>query len=226
MSESEELVRKPEEFEDNETKLSAIYTLLSEALDGGDVREAAMKALEICDAPLQSTPLQLSLRQVLDLPKEYFVASVASSTDSGKSVLVRALVEDLVVCGRADNILVFSGNTIGAHKAYAEMGGHDSVKGKDRLTIYEFSEDTLREFLDHQKNRMVKKRYVVILDDVLGTDADKSLAVRSLVSDGRHLNIITFVCVFLWRGYHRPTFFFLPSLLPHTTGFHKLRIVP
>jgi hypothetical protein len=167
--------------------LAEVAAVLCAGLADGNLRTAVRRALDLCGQPVASNQ-RLSVSEMISLPKPFFVASLCAPTDSGKSYLVRALVKELVTSGRADRVLVFSGNVLAAQKSYTGM--LDSP-----TPVYEFSNDLLADFLAKQQRRKVMPRYVVLLDDILGTDADKSKAVRSLVADGRHLNIYTFVYV-------------------------------
>ena len=56
--------------------------------------------------------------------------------------------------------------------------------------VYEFSDELLGQFLRSRRGKT--DGCLVILDDVLGTNADKSLAVRALFSEGRHLALSCF----------------------------------
>jgi len=82
---------------------------------------------------------------------------------------------------RVCKVYVFSGTVQGAVESYAGLGA----------LCYEFSDEKLEKF---NRTRQGKSDDVlVILDDVLGTDAGTSRAVRALFSEGRHLRASCFM---------------------------------
>jgi len=166
---------------DSDALIERIHDILSDGLaEGADVRAAAMEALALCGSLSHAE----GVRTVADMlaSDERFIASVVAPTESGKSYLVRAMVQHLLALNRVEGVFVFAGSVPAAREAY---------DGIAPIKVMPFSDETLGKFLEFQKTRMTPA--CIILDDILGTDADKSAAVRALVADGRHYNLSTFV---------------------------------
>ena len=148
--------------------------------DGGDVRAAARTALALCTAHVGVSRDVLGVGDFLDAERDHFCLSVAAPTRGGKSFLVRSLALEMLDRGRVGKVYVFAGAVQAAVESYAGLGAF----------VYEFSDELLGQFLRSRRGKT--DGCLVILDDVLGTNADKSLAVRALFSEGRHLALSCF----------------------------------
>jgi len=149
--------------------------------EGGDVRASARTALELCESHVGVSRDVRDVRELLDGVRGHFGLCVASPTRGGKSYLVRALAREMLDQERVCKVYVFSGTVQGAVESYAGLGA----------LCYEFSDERLEKF---NRTRQGKSDDVlVILDDVLGTDAGTSRAVRALFSEGRHLRASCFM---------------------------------
>ena len=155
-------------------------TLTAGLADGGDVRAAARSALALCTAHVGVSRDVLGVGDFLDAEPQHFCLSVAAPTRGGKSFLVRSLALEMLDRGRVGKVYVFAGAVQAAVESYAGLGAF----------VYEFSDELLGQFLRSRRGKT--DGCLVILDDVLGTNADKSLAVRALFSEGRHLALSCF----------------------------------
>ena len=158
--------------------LRDVRDVLTAGLDGGDVRAAARAALALCTAHV-GVLRDVGVGDFLDAESDHFCLSVAAPTRGGKSFLVRALALEMLDRGRVGKVYVFAGAVSAAVESYAGLGAF----------VYDFS-DELGQFLRSRRGKT--DGCLVILDDVLGTNADKSLAVRALFSEGRHLALSCF----------------------------------
>lgn len=106
----------------------------------------------------------------------------SSKRNTGKSVMVNALIKALFEQKKIDSVIVFS-NTARLNDDYPDLPM--SVK-------QEYDEEKLRRLIEHQKSveKGKRKRVLVVFDDLLG---DKSAKNSDLImycyAIGRHINI-------------------------------------
>lgn len=106
-----------------------------------------------------------------------FRLGVVSATGNGKTYLVKELVLKLLAAGRFDRLLVYSGN-VGASTEYF---------GTFAYWIKRYSDDHLLKLIDKQdkKRKSERDHLLIILDDLSGTEAENSEAIRMLFTAGR-----------------------------------------
>lgn len=166
---------------------------LSKALELGEdgLREAVACVVDELDT-FVSTERGEQSNEVLGVdvmlernPEWFFVTSLASAANSGKSTLMCELALRLMDAGRIDEIVVFSISSATAKKDYGCL---------PNALFYDYSEETLKAVIDNCRARVSAgrpvKRRLVILDDVMGTGADKSNAVMELFTSGRHCGLM------------------------------------
>jgi len=130
--------------------------------------------LELCESHVGVSRDVRDVGDLLDAEPDHFCMSVAAPSQGGKSYLVRALAREMLDRGRVGKVYVFAGSVQAAVKSYDGLGAF----------VFEFDDDRLGRFLKSRRGKT--DGCLVILDDVLGTGADRSGAVRDLFSNGRH----------------------------------------
>jgi hypothetical protein len=111
----------------------------------------------------------------------FFHLSFAAPTKAGKSTLVNALATRMMERGMVKSVFVFAGSKRVAALIYTHPA----------FECYDFSDEALGMFLK-DADKGVFGPSLVILDDVLGTNADKSKAVMELFSVGRNYQLSCF----------------------------------
>lgn len=107
---------------------------------------------------------------------------VASKRNTGKTVLVSALIQALLVTKKVGMVLVMS-QTAHVNDDYAFLPG--------RLR-QAFSEDTIKKLMDKQAKarKGEREQVLLVLDDVLSDkDAERSRFIKKLYTLGRHYDI-------------------------------------
>jgi len=111
-----------------------------------------------------------------------FSMSVASKRNSGKTLLISALIQSLLLLRKVDMVIVMS-QTVHVNQDYWFIPA--------RLRI-PFSEEVIQKLMDKQAKLPKSKReqVLLVLDDVLSDkDAEKSRYVRKLFILSRHYDI-------------------------------------
>ena len=105
---------------------------------------------------------------------------VMSKRNSGKSVFVNDLVQQLLVNNKVDSVIVFSATAM----------YNNDYKNIPKSHILQYSDNKIRQIMNLQKKKPVSQRnqVLVVLDDLLGSvkNSDEILKLYSL---GRHFNI-------------------------------------
>ena len=102
----------------------------------------------------------------------------SSKRNTGKTVMVNALVKALVNQGKVDSVIIFS-NTVKYNKDYPDFP--DAIK-------MEYDEEKLKRLIEHQKRtpRERRKQVLVVLDDLLGDTSVKADLLMSVFATSRH----------------------------------------
>jgi len=111
-----------------------------------------------------------------------FSMAVASKRNTGKTVLVSVLIQNLIAEEKVDMVLVMS-QTVHVNDDYAFL--------PPRLR-QPFSEDVIKKLMDKQagKKKEDRDRVLLVLDDVLSDkDAERSRFIKKLYTLGRHYDI-------------------------------------
>jgi len=111
-----------------------------------------------------------------------FAMAVASMRNTGKTLLVSALINELLSRGQVDMVLVMS-QTAHVNDDYWFL--------PPRLR-QPFNELTIQKLMDHQSRRPKGKRdqVLLVLDDVLSDkEAERSRFIKALYTKGRHYNL-------------------------------------
>lgn len=157
--------------------------------DHAQLREAARAVIDELSLPSSSssavlTPATLVSR--LTARDNHLRIAVASDSESGKTVLICALAQALLDAGLVTVVAALTADTTGAADAYGSV-----------LTAgcnFEWSEEQLASIIDAKEARKaagkVNPPTLVILDDLGGEKVDKSAAIATLYTRGRHLNLV------------------------------------
>jgi hypothetical protein len=124
----------------------------------------------------------MSVRQFAKLIKPPFAMAVASKRNTGKTMMISVLIQELVKQGKADLVLVMS-QTVGVNDDYWFIN--------PRLR-QPFNEDTIKKLMDRQSKvkKGERQQCLLILDDVLSSkDAENSRFIKRLYTLGRHYDI-------------------------------------
>jgi hypothetical protein len=124
----------------------------------------------------------LSISEFADQIQVPFSMSVASKRNTGKTMLISALIQALLRKRKIDMVLVMS-QTVHVNDDYAFLPARLRQK---------FSEATIQKLMDKQAKKPKGKReqVLLVLDDVLSDkDAEKSRYVRKLFILSRHYDI-------------------------------------
>ena len=111
-----------------------------------------------------------------------FAMAVASMRNTGKTLLVSALINELLVTGKVDMVLVMS-QTAHVNNDYWFLPA--------RLR-QPFNELTIQKLMDHQSRRPKGRRdqVLLVLDDVLSDrEAERSRFIKALYTKGRHYDL-------------------------------------
>jgi len=122
----------------------------------------------------------------------------SSKRNTGKSVMVNALIKALTEQKKIDSVIVFSA-TARFNDDYPDLP--DRVK-------QEYSEDKLFKLIEHQKTveKEKRKRLFVVFDDLLGDkSARRSDLIMYCYAIGRHLNISPCLIVQIANNLLTPT---------------------
>lgn len=134
------------------------------------------------DNSLDSTDPESGIMTAMEFAKTIsvpFSMSVASKRNSGKTLLISALIQSLLLLKKVDIVLVMS-QTVHVNDDYWFIS--------PRLRI-PFSEEVIQKLMDKQAKLPKSKReqVLLVLDDVLSDkDAEKSRYVRKLFILSRH----------------------------------------
>ena len=115
-----------------------------------------------------------------------FAMAVASKRNTGKTLLVSALIQNLIATRKIDVALVMS-QTVHVNDDYAAV-----VPPRMRQP---FSEDVIKKLMDKQastpkEKRVKENKILLVLDDVLSDkDAERSRFIKRLYTLGRHYDI-------------------------------------
>ena len=124
----------------------------------------------------------MSVRQFAKRIKVPMAIAVCSRRNTGKTMMISVLIQELVKQGKADLVLVMS-QTVGVNDDYWFIN--------PRLR-QPFNEDTIKKLMDRQSKvkKGERQQCLLILDDVLSSkDAENSRFIKRLYTLGRHYDI-------------------------------------
>ena len=132
--------------------------------------------------PAESEPGIISVTAFAKRIRVPTAICVASKRNTGKTVLVSALIQALLVTKKVGMVLVMS-QTAHVNDDYSFLPG--------RLR-QAFSEDTIKKLMDKQAKakKGEREQVLLVLDDVLSDkDAERSRFIKKLYTLGRHYDI-------------------------------------
>jgi hypothetical protein len=123
----------------------------------------------------------ISVAELLERLPKYHTISCCSKRNSGKSVIISQLIEELIKAKRIDMVIIMSGT--------AGLNDYD-YKFLPKSLIIPFSEDVLENLWQKQVKQPYHKRkhILIVLDDCLATpEAIRNDTVMKYICNGRHI---------------------------------------
>ncbi len=124
----------------------------------------------------------MSVRQLAKQIKVPTAIAVCSRRNTGKTMMISVLIQELVKQGKADLVMVMS-QTVGVNDDYWFIN--------PRLR-QPFNEATIKKLMDRQSKvkKSDREQCLLVLDDVLSSkDAENSRFIKRLYTLGRHYDI-------------------------------------
>jgi hypothetical protein len=123
----------------------------------------------------------ISVAELLERLPKYHTISCCSKRNSGKSVIISQIIEELIKSKRIDMVIIMSGT--------AGLNDYD-YKFLPKSLIIPFSEDILENLWQKQVKQPYHKRQhiLIVLDDCLATpEAIRNDTVMKYICNGRHI---------------------------------------
>jgi hypothetical protein len=123
----------------------------------------------------------ISVEEMLDRLPKYFTISCVSKRNSGKSVIISQIIQELIKAKKVDMVIVMSGT--------AGLNDYD-YKFLPKSLLIPFSEDVLENLWNKQvKIPYAKRKHIfIVLDDCLATpEAIRNETVTKYICNGRHV---------------------------------------
>jgi hypothetical protein len=123
----------------------------------------------------------LDISELIDRLAPFFTVNILARRNSGKSVIIQEMIQELLKAKKIDMVVVMSGSA----------GLNDDYNFLPKELVMPFSEEILENIWEKQAKtpKDKRKRVFIVLDDCLGTpEAIRSDIINKYFTVGRHVS--------------------------------------